>query len=493
MHRILAALAAIAILALSQPAFADPVSNAQPTTTCRINDFVDGIADRQFSDGLMIIKSSYGYLSGEEIMRQSQRLHDYTVPIFRKLARQQFIDDVKQLNEVNQTFVLLYDLTRSQPCVWLASDAGVIASAPLKIGKAWQPDGIWSGLNVIARSARRSPRKRAPDDQCSFPPPQDGEPIASLAQLSAERQALQQTADLILPPAIRSALAADSAGSRRLVVIGSGAIEKVPFAALPLGPGYVIDKYAIAMAPSLASIGFAPLSDFVAGLEPQRPLRKVSSVEGPLAPSAALVVADPDLSWDKNRCWPPLTKAGVEGAYAADKLGQPKVISGKLARFAVVSARLASGRDDLQLIYFASHGIADEVNPADGSFIALGDRHLTGAYIRTQRFVGHPLVVLSACETGLGKQLRGAVYGLVRAWQYAGVDQVVASLWDVSDVGTSYLMRHYVDSLSRRGAISWRSAQSQAEFALAEAMRQTKAKYPDPAIWGSFAYFGVPN
>jgi len=55
----------------------------------------------------------------------------------------------------------------------------------------------------------------------------------------------------------------------------------------------------------------------------------------------------------------------------------------------------------------------------------------------------HPLVVLSACQTGLGKVFDGGSYGVARGWLSAGAGQVVASLWRVSDEATKILPKGY--------------------------------------------------
>jgi CHAT domain-containing protein/tetratricopeptide (TPR) repeat protein len=95
------------------------------------------------------------------------------------------------------------------------------------------------------------------------------------------------------------------------------------------------------------------------------------------------------------------------------------------------------------------------------------------------------LVVLSACETGLGQVHRGeGVFGLRRAFVLAGAKTLVMSLWKVPDEPTRELMEHFYGRLL--------AGQGRAE-ALREAQLAMKAKYPDPFYWGAFICQGDPS
>jgi CHAT domain-containing protein len=95
------------------------------------------------------------------------------------------------------------------------------------------------------------------------------------------------------------------------------------------------------------------------------------------------------------------------------------------------------------------------------------------------------LTVLSACQTALGKDIRGeGLIGLTRGFMYAGAPQVVASLWDVEDHATAELMKHFYEGMLLR------------DQAPARALRDAQLKllnderWSHPVYWSAFVLQG---
>ncbi|MHC5037040.1 MAG: tetratricopeptide repeat protein [Planctomycetota bacterium] len=144
------------------------------------------------------------------------------------------------------------------------------------------------------------------------------------------------------------------------------------------------------------------------------------------------------------------------------------------------------------ILHFAAHGIADDLSPAEASIILTTqdlseaeDGFLTAKEVMRLR-TNARLVVLSACETGLGTILRGeGVEGLTRAFQYAGARTVVVSLWKVDDRATTEFMKAFYGALKSKDDFS-------VSAALAKARREmiAREKVAAPVYWAAFTCHG---
>ena len=364
-----------------------------------------------------------------------------------------------------ETAALVYDIGISGQqyalCVWLFSAKGIEAAATVPIAEqspfrlASAATMVRSGLDVEGRSAARAPQLRL--GQGVEQPTRERE--------RASEQVTEEAWSLLMPGAIAAKLRESSA--KRLLILPVSDIGFVPFAALPLGGGRLIDRFALVLLPDVEA-----LLDLSSEARPWRSEREMRSI----------VVGDPDLSQDRRWNFPPLAGARSEAVEVAALVGEQPLLGQEATKTHVLD-RLKASRN-ASLIYFATHALSDAVNPMDGSFLALAGDHLYGRDIKDLLFPNNPLVVMSACQTGLGKVFEGGTFGLVRAWYHVGAPQIVMSLWNIDDNATKDLMLEFMRRL-KAGAAT--------EFALREAMLATRQKYADPALWASVALFGLPS
>ena len=119
----------------------------------------------------------------------------------------------------------------------------------------------------------------------------------------------------------------------------------------------------------------------------------------------------------------------------------------KASRATATSPELSRYR----IIHFATHGVLDLDHPElSGLILSMVDEkgEPQDGYLRLHEIYNlnlpAELVVLSACQTGVGKQIKGeGLIALTRGFMYAGAKSVVASLWKVDDAATSELMAEF--------------------------------------------------
>ena len=147
-------------------------------------------------------------------------------------------------------------------------------------------------------------------------------------------------------------------------------------------------------------------------------------------------------------------------------------------------------------VHFATHGIMDEENPQFSGVVlnlvkkeASQDGFLQASEIFDLK-LNADLVTLSACETGLGKVIKGeGMVGLTRAFLYAGSPSIVVSLWTVADESTSKLMIYFYEFLSK--GFSKNEALRQAKLTLMHLEDDEELIYNDPFFWGPFILNGL--
>jgi CHAT domain-containing protein/tetratricopeptide (TPR) repeat protein len=282
---------------------------------------------------------------------------------------------------------------------------------------------------------------------------------------------------------------ADLLGDRRLVVVAEGALLYVPPGALPhpargAGGPPLIDSREVVQLPSASSLAMlrrdlagrrragklvAVLSDPVFDARDPRVRRAGPAEATPARPAAG-----------EGK----VTRAAAEAGLASlDRLRYSRREAEAIAALAPPEAAMkavdfaasratATGEAirDYRIVHFATHGLLNSRHPElTGIVLSLVDEHgrPVDGFLRLSDLytlqLGADLVVLSACQTALGKQIKGeGLIGLTRGFFYAGAPRVIASLWSVRDEATSELMARFYRALLEGGqspAAALRSAQ----------------------------------
>jgi CHAT domain-containing protein len=274
---------------------------------------------------------------------------------------------------------------------------------------------------------------------------------APLADVEAQAQALYRQ---LLGPA------RGEVRGNRLLIVPHGALHYLPFAALRSPGGrWVVEDFALATLPSASVLRY--LADKSAG-----------------APDRALVVGNPDVG------------AGLALRWAereARMVGQRERGATVLVRGDATEARVKTLLETVGLVHLATHGELSESDPLSSALLLVPGEKEDGRLEVRELFgldLHARLVVLSACETGLGKLSRGdELVGLQRALLYAGTAAVLTTLWKVDDRASYELMRAFYDRLAGAGPAE----------ALRQAQLETIRAFPHPFAWAAFGLTGVPR
>lgn len=332
------------------------------------------------------------------------------------------------------TLLLSYSLGTERSWLW-AVTSGAVASFELP------------GRATIEEAARRLHQKLSTFD------------VADRAEEAQEAAALSE---ILLGPV------ADRLPGKRLAVVADGALHYLPFGALP-----GLAEAEIVHLPSASALA----------------IQRRTLAGRPPAPRWLAVLADPAFAPGGSFERLPASREEAEAVAALAPPGQAEVALG----FAADRSRALDGRlGGFRVVHFATHGVLDTERPAlSGLALSTVDErgqaregflHLRDVY---NLRLDADLVVLSGCQTALGREVRGeGLIGLTRGFQYAGAARVVASLWRVEDRATAALMTHFYRAMWEEG-LSPAAALRRAQLRL-----RGERRWRDPYFWAGFVLEG---
>jgi CHAT domain-containing protein len=287
---------------------------------------------------------------------------------------------------------------------------------------------------------------------------------------------------------------------RRIVVVPDGALQYVPFAALPRTAGgrpLVLDHEVVTL-PSASAL--AVLRAETAGRAP--------------APRLLAVLADPVFDDQDPRVRAARKAPALVPATVRDEPGQgplPRLLGSRREALGILAlapegtgwpaldfqasrkTATSGALADFRIVHFATHGVLDNARPElSGVVLSLVDEagRPQDGFLRLHDVYNlelrADLVVLSACQTALGPDVRGeGLIGLTRGFMYAGARRVVTTLWRVDDRATAELMRRFY-----REMFGPRAAAPAAALRAAQASMASEARWADPYFWAGFVVQG---
>jgi CHAT domain-containing protein/Tfp pilus assembly protein PilF len=282
--------------------------------------------------------------------------------------------------------------------------------------------------------------------------------------------------------------------SSHLIIIPDGLLLRFPFEALVRElegrtPKYLIEDYIVSYAPSASVLGeirgqprpatAAPIDLLALGNPVFEDEGKSPRVDLEYLRSGAHLLPLPYAEEEVSSISQIYQQTGGKTeSYVKDKALEEIVKSKDCGRF--------------KNLHFATHGLIDDRVPALSGLLLAPSRNAEGedGFLRLNEIfqlkLNAQLVTLSACETALGKEVRGeGMIGLTRAFFYAGARSVMASLWMVSDQSTALLMRDFYSYYAKGEKPLTSLRQAKLRF-----LKGDVADYRHPFFWAPFVLAG---
>jgi CHAT domain-containing protein/tetratricopeptide (TPR) repeat protein len=305
-------------------------------------------------------------------------------------------------------------------------------------------------------------------------------------------------------------------GRKRLAIVGDGVLQYLPFGALPnpaaAGAGAPKRKPLIVD----HEIIYLPSASVLATMrremsDRRRAARTVAVLSDPVFHPEDPRVKRAKLSGEKANGDEPETESDLvrsanetgltsferlihtrKEAEAIVALAPPeqgfKALDFAASRATVMNA----GLDQFRIVHFATHGLLNSRSPElSGIVLSLVDEEgraqegFLRAYEIYNLKLNAELVVLSACSTALGKEIKGeGLAGLTRGFMYAGTPRVIASLWNVRDAATAELMKRFYRNMLT-GKSSPAAALREAQISM-----WREPRWAAPYYWAGFVLQG---
>ena len=298
------------------------------------------------------------------------------------------------------------------------------------------------------------------------------------------RDLLRAPSDLAGVNAAAASLAAmllkdvEVAADRSLVIVPHGVLHYIPFEVLPLSGGPLVKRHSISYMPSLNSLihlrraprGPAPLRALAVGNPSTAGAAAATTRRGDvenLALLGDLPYADREL-YAIGRALPDRTQ----------------ILSGRAARESSVRGETLAR---FPVIHFATHGLVSDTHPTRSGLLLSPEDGEDGLLQMGEIYgmgLQADLVVLSACQTALGREITGeGIVGLTRAFFYAGARSVVSALWNLNDRFAADFVERFYQAIGAGASPE-------------DALRRTKIAYVDhpqyghPFYWSSLVITG---